>query len=410
MSPKRRQKGTGSLFQRADGTWVGVLELPTTDGTRKQKRVSSRNRNEAMKKLRELKASIDAGLDPGSGKVLLGKYLDDWLVKVHKYRVKPSTYPGDVRTAKNYIKPHIGGLRVDRLTPIQVRDMVEALRKESPRRALKAYQLLGSALEQAVKDGLVSRNVVGAVDKPKYKAKVHEAFTPDVSLHIIRTAETYCDEMWAARWAAGFMTGLRESELLGLEWDRVDLHNNLLDVSWQLQSLQKAHGCGEPVAGKYPCGRVRMSFCPQAHWDFNDDLDYRECERSLVWTKPKSQRSDRGVPIIPPLRVILERLQASPRPNPHDLVFRHGDGEPFTQSQDQKAWKALLIKAEVEHAPQHTLRRTAATLLRAAQVDEQTRMELFGHASVDVQRIYAGPALELQRAAMDKLTDVFGPQ
>jgi integrase len=406
MSPKRRQKGTGSLFQRADGTWVGVVDLPTTDGTRRQKRVSSKNRNEAMRKLRELKDALDAGLDPSAGKVQVGVYLDEWLTKVHKYNVKPSTYPGHERTIRLYVKPHIGGIRLNKLTPVDVRNMVEELRVKSPTSAAKAHQMLGYALDQAVKDGFIGRNVVRAVDKPRYLVDIHPAFTPAEALHIIRTAEKG-DEMWAGRWAAGFMTGLRESELLGLEWDRVDLDDNLLDVSWQLQQLNKTHGCGPPIDKKYPCGKVRVSFCPQAHWNFNPDFEYRPCERNSVWTRPKSLRSNRELPIIPPLRIILERLSTSTRPNPHNLVFRHEDGSPILQRQDQAAWTALLKEAGMEHRRQHTLRRTAATLLRAAQVDEQTRMELFGHAQADVQRLYAQSELELRREAMDKLSGFF---
>jgi integrase len=174
--------------------------------------------------------------------------------------------------------------------------------------------------------------------------------------------------------------------------------------------LDKSHGCGKPVDGKYPCGFVRMSFCPQAHWNFPPGLDYELCERNLVWTKPKSQRSDRGVPIIAPLHILLARLQTADGPNPHNLVFHHPDGKPVTPSQDQKAWKALLIEAEVSHAPQHTIRRTAASLLRAAQVDEQTRMSLFGHASSEVQRIYAQADIEHDRAAMAKLADILAPK
>jgi integrase len=409
VSP-RRSPGDGHIFKRADGQWVGGIELDTTDGKRRQKRVYSKSRNECLRKMRELRKSIDAGIVVGTGKVKVDKYLDDWLDKVHRYRCKPSTFPGDVRTARLYIKPHIGGRRIEDVTPVDVRNMIDTLRQDSPRKAEKAYQLLRSALDQAVKDGMVMRNVVDAVDRPRHKAEVHPAFTPAQSLHIIRTAVASRDETWAARWAAGFMTGLRESELLGLEWHRVDLIDDMLDVSWQLQQLQKSHGCGDPVDGKYPCGKVRVSRCPGAYWKFNDDLEYRLCEGNSVWTLPKSQRSDRGVPIIAPLHMILEHLRAfDSGPNPHNLVFHHPDGSPITQSQDQKAWKQLLETAKVDHAPQHTLRRTAASLLRAAQVDEQTRMDLFGHASADVQRIYAQADLELHRAAMGKLAEILGP-
>jgi integrase len=370
----RRSPGDGHIFKRKDGFWIGGVELPTTDGKRRQKRVSSKSRN-------------------------------DWLVKVHRYRVKPYTFPGDKRMLALHIKPHIGGKRLDRLTPQDVRNMLEQV--NTSRNKQRAHQLLCSALEDAVKDGLVARNVGRVVDKPKHIEKEQFAFTPPVAIHIIQTADASCDEMWATRWAAGFMTGLRESELLGLEWDRVDLVNDRLDISWQLQELQKTHGCGKPVDGKYPCGKVRVSFCPDAHWEFPPGLKHRFCEGNLVWTPPKSQRSDRGLPITAPLHDRLERLQYTEGPNPHNLVFHHPDGRPITQSQDQKAWTRLLEIAEIPHARQHTLRRTSATLLRAAAVDEQTRMALFGHATVDVQRIYAGDDWELQKDAMDKLADIF---
>lgn len=406
MSPQRRQKGTGSLFKRKDnGYWVGVVEVPTTDGKRRQRRVSAKNRNDCIRKLRELQKNIDAGRVPATGSVKMAAYLDTWLPTVHSKRVKPSTYPSDVRVAELHIKPYIGGKRLDRLTPVDVRGALEQV--NTPRNRQRAYLLLHSALQDALKDGYTARNVMEAVDKPNYRPADHPAFSPEVSLHIIRTAERHSDEMWATRWATGLMTGLRESEVLGLEWGRVDLDEDLLHVEWQLQGLKKKHGCGEPVDGDYPCGRNRKpSFCPQAYWDLPDHFEYRECERHLVWTRPKSARSARGVPIIRPLHIALERLKASDTYNPHNLVFHHPDGSPITHSQDQRAWKALLEQAGVPHARQHTLRKTAATLLRAAQVDEQTRMELFGHASADVQRIYAESALAIQRRAMEKLTDI----
>lgn len=408
-STVRRSPGDGTIFKRkSDGLWVGRVELPTTDGARRQKQVTAKSRNDVVRKLRELRKEIEAGRISSTGAVKVGQYLDDWLVKVHRKRVKPSTFPHDQGVVRLHIKPHIAGKRLDRLTPQDVRDMLE--RVNTSRNRQKSHQLLCAALEDAVKDGLVSRNVARVVDKPKHTEQEHPAFTPDVALRIIETADASCDETWATRWAAGFMTGLRESELLGLEWDRVDLVNDKLYVEWQLQELKKAHGCGEPVDGKYPCGKVRVSFCPQAHWDFPPGLQYRLCEGNLVWTKPKSQRSDRGVPIILPLRERLERLQHTVSSNPFGLVFHHSKGGPITQSQDQKAWRRLLERAGVPHAPQHTLRRTTATLLRAAQVDEQTRMALFGHATVDVQRVYAGAEWELHRDAMGKLADIFTPK
>ena len=56
--------------------------------------------------------------------------------------------------------------------------------------------------------------------------------------------------------------------------------------------------------------------------------------------------------------------------------------------------------------PLHVARHTAATMLRAAGVDEQTRMEILGHATVDSQRVYAHADRTRHLTAMDSLAEL----
>lgn len=403
MSP-RRSPGDGTLFRNAQGLWVAGYVI---DGV--QHRVSAKNRNDAIAKRRELKKQLDAGVRITGGRAKLSLWLERWL-EIHKPRVDPTTHRDYSTTVRLYINPTIGHKRLDKLTPDDVRDMIATLQKSSPRNAQKAYTVLRLALKSAVAERKMSWNPAAVVDAPKHTPTRVPAFTAKEALHIMAVAERHCDETWAARWKAGFMTGKRECEILGLTWDRVDLHNDMLDVSWQLQELKKSHGCGDPVDGTYPCGKKRVSFCPDAHWNFNPDFEHTPCERALVWTRPKTKATqEQPIPIIKPLHDILEHLQGREL-NPHNLVFCHPDGSAISQSQDQKAWRRLLELAEVPHRQQHTLRRTAATLLRAAQVDEATRMNLFGHTTVEVQRIYAGPDLDQLKIAMGHLADQYTPQ
>lgn len=58
----RRQRGDGTIYRRADGVWIGRVELePHADGRRRQKTVSSKNRETVVQKLEAVKAAVDHG-------------------------------------------------------------------------------------------------------------------------------------------------------------------------------------------------------------------------------------------------------------------------------------------------------------------------------------------------------------
>lgn len=422
---RRRTRGDGGLFQRADGVWIGRVEVPTTDGKRRRLTVSSRDFDIAATKLRKLRTKIDEGQVPSTAKTTVAKWLTKWLETIHRGDVRPNTYRYYEQSIRLYINPHIGTKRLDKLTPEDVRVMKAAIQKKSTRAAQKAHQTLHLALKAAIQDGLLSRNVVDAVSKPKHTKKRQKALPIDVSMHIIRTAialEESRDEtpvvgrygkpkdpppLLATRWAAAFLTGARQCELLGLTWDRVNLDDQAIDVQWQLQRLSKIHGC--LVDDKPTCGKVYPSWCPQAEWDFEPDFEYIKCHRSLVWTRPKSEAGERFITITPGMTALL-RSHTQGGVNPHNLVWHHFDGRPIAPREDSQAWTDLLKAAKVPHVKGHIARHTTATMLRSYGVDEQTRMELIGHSSEDAQRIYAHADQARHRLAMAPLDELLAPK
>src|SRR5271156_6555627 len=114
--PKSRSHGQGGLFKRSDGMWTGTVEIPTADGKRRTKRVYSKNRNEAARKLRELRAEIAAGRVPTTSTTTVGKWLDHWLESVAKPELRPTTYRSYEQVLRLHVKPHIGGIRLNKLT------------------------------------------------------------------------------------------------------------------------------------------------------------------------------------------------------------------------------------------------------------------------------------------------------
>lgn len=406
----RRGPGEGTLFKRGDGLWIAGVELPPgPDGKRRFKRVSSKNRNTVLEKLRKLQSELAAGQIPVSSSVTMEHWLDFWRTDILPHRtsggtpLKPATIYSYETTIRLYLKPHIGAKRLDRLTPADIRQLYDTLTAGvSSRAAQKADQVLRLVFKAAIREGITTANLMERVDKPGHIQKEAGSFDAATAMRIISTAADTQGVMWGARWAFGFLTGARESEILGLEWDRTDLERGFVDISWQLQRLQKKHGCGKPVGKRYPCGYVRPAYCKKAEWAYPRN-DYRECAGTLCWTRPKTKAGRRLIPLVPELVDILRRIEHD-QPNPHGLVFHNPDGRPMDQEQDQKAWKKLLIDAGVPHTNQHTIRHSTATLLLEAGVDVHVVQSVIGHTDIATTRGYQHVNMALAREAWRNLS------
>lgn len=401
-----RARGEGGIFQRKDGMWVGSVEAGFTEnGTRKQKRVYSKDYRTLVAKLDELKTDTADGLNLDRT-VTVTKWLDYWLPHIHKERIRPTTYRDYGYTVEN-ISTAIGNKKLVDLTPADVRRM-HTLLGRGERRTQKAHVVLHRALKDAIAEGLIKRNVVDAVDTPEVATAEREPLSIADVQKILAFAAEHRSRMEATRWLFLFLTGTRQGESLGLTWDRVDLENGAVDITWQLQQLKRAHGCGEKKDDRWPCARRFGGHCTDPQWDVPVKFEYKPLHASLALTRPKSKAGKRWVPIIEPLRLALQELKdIDCGPNPHNLVFHRLDGAPVIPSQDSRAWHFLLREAGIlgddETLPLHSTRHTAATVLRAAGADEQTRMEILGHNSPEVTRIYAHADQAKNSTMMDAL-------
>lgn len=333
-----RDRGDGGLYQRADGMWVGTVELPTTDGKRRRATVSSRSYDDAVAKLRKLRRHIDDGTFAASGKTTVAQWCDRWLESIVRPRVRPNTFRYYEGAVRGQIVPAIGKIRLSKLTPEHVRQLHRAVQATSTRNAVKAHQALQKALQDAVREGLLARNVAELVDKPKHVTRSYGTLTTDEARHLINTAIDRGDPL-ASRWAAAFYTGARPAELLGLQWEHVDFDAGTIELAWQLQHHKKGHGCGGT------CGRARPGACPQARWNLPAGFDYREAGGSLLLTRPKTKAGWRVVPIAAPLLAMLRAHYVTARAavggeTPEGLVWTNRDGGPIHARDDRHAWVA----------------------------------------------------------------------
>lgn len=374
---KRRERGEGGLYQRADGLWIGSIDIQLEDGSRKRETVSSKDKRKAGDRLRDLKKKVANGQVTSSPTIAIEKWLNHWLETIQKPRVRPTTYKYYETTVRLYILPFIDGrTQLGKLTPSDVRKMIA---RNGTRNAQKAHQTLVKALGDAMDEGMLDKNVAAVVDKPKHVAIERQPFTFDEARQIIATAIKLNDP-WATMWAAMFFTGARQGEIIGMEWDRCDLEKGLFDFAWQLQQLPP----------ELPRG-----------------FKHRPCHLSLAWTKPKTKAGARVAPMTKPLQAIMEAYaKADTGPNPHGLVWRHPDGHPISPTDASDAWRALVKAAGVPYRSMHSARHTTSTLLNNAGVSQETRMKVIGHSSVVAQQIYVHVDHEPARAALSNLNEL----
>lgn len=413
MMAKRRSPGDGGLWKRADGLWVGSVEVPSPDGRRRQKRVYSTNFREARRKLGELQAKVQQGLIVHTQASTVEDWLRHWLEDIKRPHITQSTYRFYEEAIRLHIVPVIGRVRLDKLTAQHVHHVINSA--NTTRNAQRAHLVLNMAMDKAVDHGILGRNVVASVDKPAHRKRTQDHLELEQAKHLIKTAidlqerPGYRGPLLATRWAAALWTGARPAELRGLEWNRVDLDNSIFDLSWQLKQLDKSHGCGEQQPdGSWPCGRKRPSYCPDARWNLPPVMEWRECRGSLVWVRPKTEAGRRIVPIVEPLRemLLIHRQDTAGDPNPHGLVWAHRDGRPIGEKQEWQLWRQLLDAAELPRVDQYATRHTTATLLDALGVSEDVRMQIMGHSSKVAHRAYMHVDQTRARAALDKLAEI----
>ena len=116
-----------------------------------------------------------------------------------------------------------------------------------PSTVQRLHAVIHRALKQALRWGLVPRNVSEAVDPPKAQRKEIRPLTPEQVRTLLRTAQ---GDRLGALYALAITTGLRQGELFGLRWEDVDLEAGRLSVRQTLTTPKGGRRLGPPKRSK----------------------------------------------------------------------------------------------------------------------------------------------------------------
>ncbi len=164
----RRAKGDGGCSQRPGGSWETTIELPKgPDGRRRRKTFSAKTEADALRKAREFRGRLERGETVATARQTVAAYFEAWI----EGALRTSALAGQRSegTAENYedvyrstIAKILGPIRLDRLSADDIDRMTVTLSQAgySQNSMRLARTVLGVALKDAVRRGLISRNPV----------------------------------------------------------------------------------------------------------------------------------------------------------------------------------------------------------------------------------------------------------
>jgi integrase len=376
-----RGKGEGAIFRRDNGLWVARIELPPRDGKRRRKEVTAKSKELLLQKLGESRRHFYLHGDIPTASQTVEQWMTYWFTSIALKKLRPNTANGYRSVIWNQVIPEIGNVRLDKLGPAHIRrvhDRILSTPKRSddpesgtlsPSYALNAHRVMSVAFRDAEREGRVARNPADLLDAPRKSRPQLEALTSEEAIAVLRKLIPAFDhavvgkyDPESARWATYLLTGARRGEVLGIEVDRV---SDVLDLSWQLQRI------------------TNIKTAPA-------DYEYREITNGLFWTRPKSSAGWRVIPLVDPLKNILNKHVERMDPNRYGLLFANENGLPIDPDTESGRWPKALKEIGVtdKKVRLHDVRHTTVDLLYEAGVSEDIIMEIVGHSTRTVTRGY----------------------
>lgn len=241
------------------------------------------------------------------------------------------------------------------------------------------HNMIHEALEQAMKNGLISKNVSELTSLPKMTKKEIRVLTVDEQLIFINAIQK---ERLRAAFLLSLASGLSLGELLSLRWSDIDFENGTIKVRQTINRLKTL------------------------------DKDSSTKTKLIIQESPKTTKSRRTIPIpesiVTELKMHNGRQIAEKITNKNNLVFISEVGTPVEPRTFINMLHRIIYNCKIPHTNVHALRHTFATRLLEANEHVKIVQEMLGHANISmILDTYSLVLTEQKKSAADKLNHFF---
>ncbi|MFF5975028.1 tyrosine-type recombinase/integrase [Streptomyces sp. NPDC012769] len=341
---KRRPNGGGAAY------------VTNTDGHRVRKFVYGATYDEAAEKLGKLQDQERNGVPVPSRSWTLGEWLAYWLEHIVEPEREHNTYAKYESKVRLYLAPHLGKKPLVKLTPAQIRTFMATLKREKVGAATRfeVLRILRNALNRAIREELLTRNVALLVDMPKVSKAKAKPWNAREAITFLRSARAH---RFYAACVLVLALGLRRSELLGLRWQDIDFENR---QSTPVKQVQRETGKGLVLKDlKTESSQAVLplpEFCARA---LEERRELQELERKIVgdnW----HQEPD------------------------HDVIFSSERGGLTDPVGFSRTFDRLVSRAGVRRITVRLARHTCGTLLAFLKVHPKVAQAILRHSQISM--------------------------
>lgn len=386
----------GHARHRGGNKWQLEVDLGKKVGgkgrNRKYKTVTAEGQTDADTKLAQFVADLTDSGYIENVKIGFVEFVNKhWMPKCATKRLSHTTLETHVGCLNSRILPAFQYFKLDQVQPIHIIDFLDNLQEDGIRLdkekdkngkfAIKKgklasstifyyYRVLNNIFNFAVELRFLKESPLNGVKKPSVDYKKSEVYSTEEAYKLLRCLESPKELLhWQIIIKLAITTGMRRSELFGLEFKHIDIKNRTIQVRQALTySKEKGYQVHEIKKGS---GSAR--------------------QRDIVLSAS----------LIEPLKTLelqrkKERFAARKlwQDGKHNFLLADENGKPYNPESLKNWWTRFIKRHSLKYINIHALRHTSATLLINEGVHPKIISERLGHADINTTMNIYGHALK----------------
>lgn len=347
-----------------------------SNGEKILKNFYGESKKEAEQKADEYINDINNGLVIDFDNFTFSDLMRTWLFDFlhNSSKIKPSTFQRYEGLYRNYIKDsEIAGNKLVNVKSIQLQKFYNRLSKEgysySQINTLNTF--LKVFFNWCIDNDYVLKNPCSKVNLKGNKNEIINNKRKDVEVLSEKEIKIIKKHLKGSDFELLFLldlaTGLRQGELLALDWEHIDLKNKIITIERTVKEVY-----------------------------IYDDENNKHIE--TIFQTPKTTNSFRTIPIPNPIINILNDIE-----NKEGLLFKDNNENPLKGKNISTRWTKILKECNIPHKKFHSIRHTYASMLLQKGVDIETVAELMGHSAISITQIYLHSSKKQKNTSVNKL-------